>query len=266
MGLFDKFTKAKKIAGHKEQWDFYLTNIDDKPGSIMVDLGLASVAPVHDMETVVWVSVKMNSPNKENGLSTSEELETLGQIEDFLVEKLRRKHNCIYVARATTDGNRDFYFWFGNTTLYDKTISETMVQFPKYTYHFGTKVDKEWKSYFEFLYPLPQQLQSMQNRNVVEQLEKNGDKLTKPREVNHWIFFKSENDQATFIKKIQADNFKIELQEFNKSLGEFPYKLRISRFDKVGYEDIDEYCIHLWQIAKECNGDYDGWETSIEKD
>lgn len=266
MGLFDKFKKKKNIAGHKEQWDFYLTNIDDKPGSITVDLGLASVAPIPNFETIVWVSVKMNNPNKENGLSTSEELDVLGQIEDSLVEKLKRKHNCIYVARATTDGNRDFYFWFTDTTFYDKSISETMVQFPKYTYNFGTKVDKEWKSYFDFLYPLPRQLQSIQNRNVVEQLEQNGDKLTKSREVNHWIYFKSENDRTKFITKIQPFNFKIESLEFDKSLGEYSYKLRISRVDKVDYESIDEYCIYLWEIANECNGDYDGWETSIEKD
>ena len=197
--LFGKKTdSANSDKGHKEKWDFYLTNIDDKPGSIMVDLGLISIAPIQDNETLVWVSVKMNNP-KENGLSTSGEIETLGQIEESLVAKLNKKHNCIFAGRATTDGNRDFYFYFSDTTLYDKSISEAMVQFPKYNYDFGTKADKDWKSYFDFLYPLPKQLQSIQNRNVVEQLENNGDKLKKPRQVDHWIYFKSEGDR----KKLQ---------------------------------------------------------------
>ncbi|NQX80824.1 MAG: ribonuclease E inhibitor RraB [Flavobacteriaceae bacterium] len=37
------------------------------------------------------------------------------------------------------------------------------------------------------------------------------------------------------------------------------------RVDKVGYDEIDEYTLELWEKAQELNGDYDGWETSIEK-
>lgn len=275
MGLFDKLfgktnpeqptTTPATNAGHQEEWEFYLTNIDGNPGSIMVDLGLISIAPIPDHETIVWVSVKMNQP-KENGLSTSGKIEILGQIEDSLVTKLNKKHNCTFVGRATTDGNRDFYFYFGNTTLYDKSISEAMVQFPKYTYDFGTKADKDWKSYFDFLYPLPKQLQSIQNRRVIEQLEKGGDKLTKAREVDHWIYFKTEADRETFLQKISTENFSIVDKDFDKELDEAPFGLHIKRVDKVDQESVDQYVIHLWQLASESNGDYDGWETSIEKD
>jgi len=36
--------------------------------------------------------------------------------------------------------------------------------------------------------------------------------------------------------------------------------------DKVNLESVDEYVLSLWQFAEECNGDYDGWETSVEKE
>jgi len=226
MRLFDKLfgkTKPEKptttshpIVGHQEEWEFYFSNVNDKLGSLFVDLGNRKVAPLADKPNVVWVSIKMNNP-REDGLSSQEESGQLGEIEDALVDKIISKHNSIYVGRLTSAGDRDLYFYFGDTTLYDKTISEVMVAYPKYQFYFGAKEDKEWGGYFDFLYPLPQQHQSIQNRQVIEQLEKGGDKLTKAREVDHWIFFKNENDRETFLNKINKDGFSIVDKDFDLS-------------------------------------------------
>lgn len=275
MRLFDKLfgktnpekptTTSQPKVGHQEEWEFYFSNVNDKLGSLFVDLGLRKVAPMADKPNVIWVSIKMNNP-REDGLSSQEESKLLGDIEDALVGKIISKHNSIYVGRLTSAGDRDLYFYFGDTTLYDKTISEVMVAYPKYQFGFGSKEDKEWGGYFDFLYPLPQQYQSIQNRRVIEQLKKGGDKLTKTREVDHWIFFKTENDRETFLSKISKDGFSIVDKDFDKTLGELPYRLHIKRVDKVDQNSVDEYVIYLWKQANECNGDYDGWETSIEKD
>lgn len=274
MGLFDKLFSKKKSekqtttqpkSGHQEEWEFYFSNVNDTLGSIFVDLGLRKVAPLTDKPNVVWVFIKMNNP-REDGLSSQEESAILGEIEDALVVKVTSKHNSIYVGRLTSAGNREFYFYFGDTTLYDKTISDVMVAYPEYQYDFGAKEDKEWGGYFDFLYPLPQQFQSIQNRRVIDQLEKGGDKLTKSRDVFHWIYFKTDSDREKFIEKIKNDNFTIVDKGSNKSLGEFSYSLQIKRVDKVDQSSVDEYVIYLWEIADEIGGDYDGWETSIEKD
>ncbi len=275
MGLFDKLfgktnpgqqtTTSAKDAGHQEEWEFYFSNVNDKLGSLFVDLGLHKVAPMTDKPNVVWVSIKMNKP-REDGLSSQEESELLGDIEDALVEKIISKHNSIYVGRLTSAGDRDLYFYFGDTILYDKTISEVMVAYPKYQFDFGSNEDKEWTGYFDFLYPTPEQYQSIQNRRVIDNLEKHGDKLTKEREVDHWIYFKTEKDRETFLKRISNDRFSIIDKDYDKELGEMPYTLQIKRVDKVDHNSVDDYVIYLWKLANECNGDYDGWETSIEKD
>jgi len=275
MGLFDKLfgktnpenqtTTSQSKSGHQEEWEFYISNVNDKLGSLFVDLGLHKVAPMSDKPNVVWISIKMNNP-REDGLSSYEESGLLGDIEDALVEKIVSKHNAIYVGRLTSAGDRDLYFYFGDTTLYDKTISEVMVTYPQYQFDFGSKEDKEWGGYFDFLYPLPQQFQSIQNRQVIEQLEKGGDKLTKEREVFHWIYFKSENNREQFLEKIKNDNFSIVSKDSDQSCGDFAYRLQIKRIDKVDQNSVDEYVIYLWKLANEIGGDYDGWETSIEKD
>jgi uncharacterized protein (TIGR01619 family) len=275
MGLFDKlFGKKEQETNpennlesftHEGDWDFYFSNVDDIIGSFYIDLGLSKVAPVNDKPNLVWVSVNMNSP-REDGLSSNEEFDTLSAIEDRLQKLITAKHNSIYAGRLTTAGRRDFYFYMGDTTICDKTISESMVAYPSYTFDFGIKEDSLWESYLDFMYPNPRQYQSIQNRRVVDNLEKNGDSLTKARPVDHWIYFKTEKDRNEFLSKIETLNFKIVNRDKKTSFGDFPFKLHISRVDKVGYNSVDEYVLDLWGFAKECNGDYDGWETSVEKE
>jgi len=270
MGLFGKLfgNKEKEVANtvtHKEDWDFYFTNVDNKLSSIAVDLGLINVAPIRGQDYVCWISIKMLSP-REDGLSSSKESVTLGDIEDQFVERMKLKHFATFVGRLTSDGNRDLYFYLSDTTLVDKTISDVMINYPKYSFDFGTKEDSKWNGYFDFLYPSPQQFQSIQNRRVIYNLEKGGDKLTKERPVDHWIYFKTEQDKRQFWEKIKDDGFKIVTDDYDKSFGENPYRLHISRVDKVDQNSVDEYVIQLWKLAGETNGDYDGWETSIENE
>ncbi len=275
MGLFDKIfgkkeTESKpEIPGdnpsHEEDWDFYFSNVDDIIGSFYVDLGLAKVAPLADKPNLVWVSVNMNTP-REDGLSSSEEFDNLSAIENRLQEFIINKHNSTYAGRLTTDGRRDFYFYMGDTTLYDKTISESLVAFPTYTFDFGIKEDNKWEQYLNFMYPNPRQFQSIQNRRVIDNLEKNGDSLTTPRQVDHWIYFKTDSDRSDFLKKIEPLKFDIVSGDERTSFADFPYKLHISRIDKVDLNSVDDYVLDLWEFANECNGDYDGWETSVEKE
>jgi uncharacterized protein (TIGR01619 family) len=248
---------------YKEDWDYYFSHVDDKPGSFYLDLGLNQIAPVDKMPNFFYVSLKMNDP-REDGLSSNREYETLLQIEDTLVNSLKSKHDIIYVGRLTSDGTRDLYFYTSDTLLIEKTISESLVQFPNYEYDFEIKDNKDWSYYLNFIYPNPRQLQSVLNRRVVENLEKNGDKLTQPREVNHWIYFRTTEGREKYIEHVQEKGFKIEdIDNADHERG-FKYKLRISRVDNVGHQDVDDYVLYLWELANQLDGDYDGWETSVE--
>jgi uncharacterized protein (TIGR01619 family) len=249
---------------YKEEWDFYFSNVDDKPGSFYLDMGLSQIAPIDKMPHFFYVSLKMNEP-REDGLSSNNEYKNLIEIEDFLVNTLKTKHDIIYVGRLTSNETRDFYFYTGDTLLIEKTISESFVRFPNYEYDFEIKDDKSWSYYLDFIYPNPKQFQRILNRRVIENLEKNGDKLTLPREVNHWIYFKSKENRDYYVEKVKEKNFKIEdMDESGDYDKEFKYKLRISRIDTVGQSEVDDYVLYLWELANELGGDYDGWETSVE--
>lgn len=101
------------------------------------------------------------------------------------------------------------------------------------------------------------------NKKVIKTLIDQGDKLITPREVFHWIYFKNENDKNNYLKEVLKEGFV--LVSSNKIDDKFPYQLQIKRIDKVDENSVNEYVIYLWEKAIEYNGDYDGWETSIEK-
>ena len=256
---------SKGMEDYKSEWDFYVSNVDNKLSSLFVDLGLYKVAPIENKSNFIWVSVKMNLASQD-GLSSSRESEILSKIEDNLVRNINSKFYSTYVGSLTSNGYRDFYFYVGDTTFYEKVLSEFSRTYPDYEIAYGLKTDENWSGYFNFLYPTPQQFQSIQNRRVIDYLERNGDKLTKMREVDHWIYFKTKRDRDLFLKKIMFDGFTVVTQDHDKKSGGLPYKLHIKRIDKVDWNSVDAYVIYLWKLANEYDGVYDGWETSIETD
>ena len=254
-----------KTDNHMPEWDYYFSNVDDKLSSLFVDLGLYKVAPLEDKFNFIWISVKMNNA-RVDGLSSSGESELLGTIEEKLVAQIYATFNSTYAGSLTSNGHKDFYFYIEDTTSYDNVLKEFIKVYPEYRFDYGSKIDKKWSGYFDFLYPSPQQFQSIQNRRVIDRLEKNGDKLIKMREVDHWIYFKTKKDQNLFLNKILFDGFTVVTKEYDKKSGGLPYKLHIKRIDKVDWNSVDAYVVYLWKLASDCNGIYDGWETSVEKD
>lgn len=127
-----------------------------------------------------------------------------------------------------------------------------------------TKEDKNWNVYLD-LYPNEIDFQSISNRSVLENLERNGDNLCIAREVFHWIYFKNEIERKKYSDKVRKENFEVVEETYDQNI-ELPFGLKIKRLDHVDYNHIDEYTLYLWQLAKNHNADYDGWETSVEKD
>ncbi len=103
----------------------------------------------------------------------------------------------------------------------------------------------------------------LKDEHVVEFLKKNGDKLIAPREVFHWIYFKTDKDAENFKKEAEKKYFifvsKSKVEE------NYPFLLGLKRVDKVDIKSVNEYSLYLLDLAEKHNGDYDGWETNVVK-
>jgi uncharacterized protein YaaR (DUF327 family) len=250
---------------YESDWAPYFCKVNDTIASVFVDLGVRTIAPDKQKPELLWIFVKMRSV-RDDGLPRDDEFAPLNKIEDRLTKIIDKKQKAINVGRVTTAGRREFYFFASTTKDFDKNVKIAMSRFSDYEYQLGTKPDPAWTQYSNFLYPEPQQYQSIQNMKVIENLEKAGDNLKRARNVSHWAYFKDSVSRENYIREVEELGFKPnpEYKTF-KSDEDFPYGIMIERVDKVDFNSIDSVIIDLWHKAKAHDGDYDGWETSVEK-
>ena len=250
---------------YTENWDSYPSPVDeDRVGFFFIDLGLVDIAPIADKPNLVRLRLNILQPD-DNGMLDDQEAAVLNEMEDALVTTMASQFDGVYPGRVTIEGERSFYFYLGQKTAgYEEAFARVMADFPDYKYECRLQEDPKWENYLEFMFPEPVQLQSMQNRRVVYQLAQHGDQLTVPRTVEHWINFKTQYDREAYWNAVNAMGFELlEMATDEENDEGYSYSLHITRDDKVDYDSIDECVLPLWGLAKEYNGNYDGWETGI---
>ncbi|NNP69657.1 DUF695 domain-containing protein [Acinetobacter sp. Ac_5812] len=272
MGLIDKFWPNKNHITLKEStnqllevpenWDFYMCDIDGQPASYFLNLALTRIAPISDRSTLLWVEIQMNH-SREDGLSSSEEFDHLIELEDQIIPALTTRLPALYVGRLTHNHLRYFYFYCKDGINVHPIIHKIMQSYPRYSCHFGQKADSDWSTYFDYMYPTEEIMQSISNRSVIEELLNHGDNLEVERPIDHWIYFQNDTDRTVFAKAILSLGFEIIQQGQVEGSENFHYQLQISRKDSVNQQSIDACTTQLNKLAQQFNAKYDGWETQI---
>jgi uncharacterized protein (TIGR01619 family) len=186
----------------------------------------------------------------------------LGTIEDDLVASLNER--ATFVGRITTAGRREFYFYGDDTTHFEDTISRAMRKYAAYRFDMGTKQDEPWSQYLDLLYPSPEEFQRIKNRRVVEILEQHGDQLAKALLVSHWAYFATPEDRNAFLAEVAGRRFTIaDASAYAREPSPYPYGVTLARVDSI--DQIDDVTIELLNLAQSHAGEYDGWETAVEK-
>ncbi|WP_448824366.1 DUF695 domain-containing protein [Capnocytophaga gingivalis] len=244
-----------------QNWDFFMCRIEGAPASIRTNLALIEVAPLEGLTQRLQFYIKMQNP-RPDGLSSNEEYPILCDIEDALGDKAEAI-GAILAGVVKSEGFLELWFYTQNAEALAKTCEDALQTFEGYQSGYNIAEDPEWEDYFDFLYPDEFSYQTMQNRKVLMQLEKNGDKMEVPREIDHFIYFKEAAQQQAFAKEAEAKGFKVrfnddEFVEDRKAEGkEYPYMVEATREDSP--LDIDDIVWDLLELASPFEGDYDGW-------
>ena len=244
-----------------QNWDFFMCRIEGAPASIRTNLALIEVAPLEGLTQRLQFYIKMQNP-RPDGLSSNEEYPILCDIEDAIGEKTEAT-GAVSAGVVKSEGFLELWFYTQNAKTLAKTCEEALQAFQGYESGYNIAEDPEWEDYFGFLYPDEFSYQTMQNRKVLMQLEKNGDKMEVPREIDHFIYFKEADQQQAFAKEAEAKGFKVrfnddEFVEDRKAEGkEYPYMVEATREDSP--LDIDDIVWDLLELASPFEGEYDGW-------
>lgn len=241
-------------------WDFYAVRIDNKPASIMVDLGIETDAPITSLPYVAYIRLYLKHASP-LGMSSDPEFDVLSNIENTLEEALCDT-SVGYVGRNTSDGCRDFYFYISQKETWHERVVAAFSTFSDYEYETRVRDDNEWSTYFNFLLPNRIDRQRIQNRRVCEQLEKHGDALQRPRELDHWIYFPTQLALDSFLQEVSKVGFHLR-ETANHAETMLAYGARIFRQDTPSYDNIDEVVLFVFDIATKYEGKYDGWECAV---
>lgn len=244
-----------------QKWDFFMCRIEGAPASIRTNLALIEVAPLEGLTQRLQFCIKMKNP-RPDGLSSNEEYPILCAIEDAIGEKAKAA-GAVLVSVIKSEGVLELWFYCDNAETLVDICQKTLGNFEGYLYQDFSVEDPEWEDYFGFLYPDEFSYQTMQNRKVLMQLEKNGDKMEVPREIDHFFYFKEAAQQQAFAKEAEAKGFKVrfnddEFVEERKAEGkEYPYMVEATREDSP--LAIDDIVWDLLELASPFEGEYDGW-------
>lgn len=254
------------IPPYQEHWDFYMSNVDGKLASISLDLGLRDIGPLKETPSILWVQVPFLDPT-DKGFNSNEESEALWAIEDHILEQLKSIGTTVFSGRVSSNGERLLYYYIeeGKEQDLEALFQDIQASFPNYKLAHGTQDDRDWSHFFEFMMPDEEEITQMQNRSVVRTLEEQGDDLSTPRSIHHWLYFKSKKDAEAFLEITKKDGFILVEENSTKENEEFSHQIQISRKDSVHYSDIDRITGPLTQLATTHNGIYDGWECEVIK-
>jgi len=246
------------------EWDSYFYNVNGKLASIALDMGIRAAVPDEHRPHLLWVWVYLKSP-RDDGFPIDSEFPILAKIEDKLAERTLAQCDAIQVGRITTDGRREFYFYGSHSRAFPSEVAQAMGEFPDYQFDLGDQLDARWKQYLEVLFPPDEVREKMENLKVLENLQKHGDTLEKPREVRHWICFSSDENRENFWQAARQLEYRLESKPESPNQA-LPLGLCIARVQSVKRADIDEAVLQLYRLAKKLHGDYDGWETQVVKE
>ncbi len=243
-------------------WGNYLCDIDGKPASVILDMGIAEEAPVEDLPVMAYAGVDLVSPNAD-GLSSQAEFDRLLALEDALLEELCDNgqtcaHGLVFVGSVTSDRRRDFFFYIAEDLNWQERIRTATERFSDYTWYAGATAEPDWDTYFDLLYPDDRSRDAMENEKIRNSLEEEGDDLSIPRSIDHFLSFNSEEDRDAFRAEAENLGFAAELDS-NAHRMEGNYCVRLTRQDSP--EDLDPVTWELNELGGAHGGSYGGWGT-----
>lgn len=254
------------MAHWEQNFDFYLGWVDDRPASFVIDMNAADQAPVATHPVRLHVRAKMRLEGQE-GLRHPDELESLGNFEDFVVDKLERAVDAIYAGRMVHDGYTELYFYVPEAAKPRlENLGELLADVPEYEPEWLLEDDEGWEFYGDFLYPDAFARQGMLNRGLLDEIRAQGDANDIPREVDHLAYFPTRDDADSAAVRLQAAGFRIDpIDESDEREEELRFALQFHRDDRLDGEQADKFCAEILEIVLEHDGMYDGWGTSIVK-
>lgn len=268
------------VTGHAQpKWDAYVARYDRGLGSVMLDMGLAHAAPLSDLPFLLITGVTCHRCTGD-GFPFQREYKRLYRLSDDVNRQLFKTISGIQRVHTNSDGTlhnraallvgtfmhqcqRLDYIYIADTTGVRAELTRLYKKsYEGYNFYIDLSADPEWEAYRKFLYPNESVRTFMTNNKAITQMTDAGDPLSRPRFVEHLIYFDTIEDRELFIRYIGRMKYDIK-DERDMRRDTLRYQVRLAKFGRVSLEEMNDQTTYLSTKARDFNGVYDGWQTKL---
>jgi len=257
----------------QENWETYLTKKEKGIMTISVNMDLNLSKPNYKNLLIVGTSTKKCLKNGYPDTDGLEELYIFSDSIALAIDKVT-KSRLAGIITYQCSGFDVFYVkdTVGLRASIDQTLNNNFSQSKNYNVIVR---DKNWDYYNDTLYPKNLSDDFFMNQDFLRQLVEEGDDLSEPHVLKHWIYFDKDKNRSKFIQNITNLNFAVDSVNYkwNKTFivglntlyynttksKAYPYEVKISRKDSIGPATISKITTLLQKITLTLNGKYDGW-------
>ncbi len=245
-----------------DAWYMFPATMGEDQAWIAFNNGYAEVAKADPRNYIFRVNTTFKDAD-ENGMPTDEEFPNITALDEMLDNRIT-KVNGVYVGRVTVRGHRYFYYYLD---IAEDALKPIIAQAEKETgyqieYKYQEDVSKQF--YWNELYPTNDDWRVINDMQVLDQLAEHGDNPEAKREIKHWAYFGAQSASVDFANWAKEEGYAVTYQGAVQE-GE-GYVVQFSHTGAAHLWDLSQYTIAINRKAEELEGNYDGWETSVEKD
>lgn len=245
-----------------DQWEYFPCQMGEHTAFIFFDHGIARQIDDIAVEQLCKIRVLFKQP-KENGLPTNEEFDALVAIEDD-IEAFMAEHHGYYVGRITVDGARHFHCYIDLAEDDIRKFIANLREQHDYQLGYFVEQDSEKMAYWDELYPTKDDWQVISDIRVLDRLQEHGDNPQISRRVDHWIYFPEPGQRDAYCQWLESEGYHLQgMIEADEDQNR--YGVQAYHESQAILQEISHHTLKLARKAEELAGDYDGWETSIEK-
>jgi regulator of RNase E activity RraB len=241
-------------------FDVYFSEVDGAPASFLVDLAAGANAPLATHTARLQVRVTLAHP-REDGIPQPEELGSLGQLEDALVDWLEQRYDARYVGHLITDGAMHIVAYAPPDRIGEP--ADLLDDFDPGDYELGWLVedDPEWGMLLDFLYPDIYALQVIQNRRLLSARSEHGDDPSLVHTVDHTAFFSTREQADSAVEALESAGFEIgSVSEESEADG---WTVTFQRDERLDGGRPNEFCVEILDLLEPHEGAYWGWGAMI---
>ncbi|WP_426395234.1 DUF695 domain-containing protein [Ralstonia sp. R-29] len=242
-----------------DAWETFPAQMGDHRAFIAFNGSYAEIARTDPRTSLFRVRLEFKHPTAE-GMPPEDEFPELRNVLNLLTTGVVAEGG-IHVGRVTAKGYRHFYFYVALPEekvldLFDSVAAQTPYELA-YAYQEDPEKDGYWKN----LYPTADDWQVIRDIRVLDALKDKGDISNVSRPVSHWAYFPTPQEAQQFADWARTNAYQVDSVAPTGDKVE----VRFTHEATMELEDITYHTIIINRKTKALGGDYDGWETSVER-